>query len=80
MSEAEKPRTPYLFSAQEVMGGEAFVYYSAVTLRDLFAAFAMAGMWAAAHRFDDSIGKVFAGASYEQADAMLRAREKGPKE
>ena len=49
-------------------------YYSGMTLRDYFAAKAMQGMLA-----DDSDGYVFkscAEASYEMADAMLKARAK----
>ncbi|MBZ5588131.1 MAG: hypothetical protein LAO05_06170 [Acidobacteriia bacterium] len=70
MSEA-KPANPPLFDTMEI---QDTIYVTSVTLRDLFAAFALAGL--AAYRGNIGSWGDYAAEAYTFADAMLAERER----
>jgi hypothetical protein len=67
--------SPYLFGDTEnlIKGGGEVVYYTEITLRDLFAAFALMGYLANPQLTGP--GSTYAREAYGCADAMLAARE-----
>lgn len=78
------PENPRLIDCADIYGcdenGDEFItgssVHSDITLRDLFAAFAIAGQ-AAYEGMEGNDPKLWAGCAYEVADAMLAERAKG---
>jgi len=68
---------PNLFSDDQNSANGGRIYYTGITLRDLFAGMAMQGNWASLQEGEDMDFEVCANAAYAQADAMLKARQKG---
>lgn len=68
ITDADSRDAEYMKARAEAVGG--------MTLRDYFAAKAMAGVWACGGNMDGMQEKI-AEAAYRQADAMIAAREGG---
>ena len=69
-----EPKNPPLFARVHTHGGTVQEYSTDITLRDLFAAFTLAGL--NANPVIDINSETSAKIAYEDADAMLAEREK----